>query len=182
MTGSQTDLPFSRPTFRPTLAPKPAEPQSLRDAQETFHVQLNKDGEASCPCCRRNSRKYPRALNSGMARTLVWLVRRWEVRRCDWIDVQATAPAFVLRSNEIGKLAAWGLAEQLPSEERQKRRSGSWRPTQLGRDFVHRRVKVQSHAVFYNSEIEQFTGEPITICKALGKRFDYNELMTGEVL
>ena len=37
---------WTRPTFRPTLPSKPAEPGSLRHYQEKFHVKLAADWEA----------------------------------------------------------------------------------------------------------------------------------------
>lgn len=181
MTPEQTDLPFSRPTFRANLPSKPAEPESLRHYQEKFHVKLAADWEAVCPCCGEVTRKYRRALNSGMARTLIWLVQEWEPQRSDWINVQATAPKYVLTSNEIGKLGSWGLAEQLPSDDKRKRKSGVWRPTRLGVEFVYRRVPVWSHAIFCNREIEKFEGKLIDIRHALGRRFDYDELMKGGI-
>ena len=83
---------------------------------------------------------YKRKLNSGMAASLVWLVRTY-LEKQNWIYVWKIAPKFILRSAEIGKLAHWELAIQKTNEDDDsKRTSGLWKPTEKGIKFVRRRI------------------------------------------
>lgn len=165
----------------PPASTRPAgRPLTLREAQEDYHSELDAHGVAECLCCGHKTRRYRRAFNSGMAATLCWLVREY-MRTHDWVAVQARAPRHVLRSNEIGKLAAWGMAEQRPPDNGSKRTSGVWRPTLLGETFAVNGEYIHSHAVFCNGKIESFDGELIDIHTALGKRFNYSELMGESV-
>jgi hypothetical protein len=79
----------------------------------------------------------------------------------------------------LATLRHWKLIEQQeqPDGERSKKASGFWRPTELGVNFVRRMARVPSHVVLYNNEVEGFTETTTDIEEALGKHFDYAELM-----
>jgi hypothetical protein len=130
-----------------------------------------------CPCCGQYAKEYKRKLNSRMARSIIWLVRRFR-ETTDWVDVARTAPRFVVAGGgEMAKLAHWGLIEQRMNTDEKKRTSGVWRPTQRGIDFVQERCSVPSHVYLYNNEVRGWAGTKTDIRAALGKRFDYAELM-----
>lgn len=149
---------------------------TLADARAGFRAELDKG--TRCPCCDRFSKRYRRKLNSGMARVLIWLVRETERSGDEWIDVPARAPAWVLRSNESGKMAWWGLVEVRENESDPSRKTtGDRKVTQKGFDFVYGRVTVPARVILYNDACEGFDGEDITIKDALGKKFSYAELM-----
>jgi len=108
-----------------------------------------------------------------MARTLIWMLG---VSRSDphgFIDIPKTAPKYVLRSNEVGKLAWWNLVERHPD----KQHGGLWRMTQLGADFAMGSTALPARVVLYNNQCEGFEGDQITVSEALGSKFDYEELM-----
>jgi hypothetical protein len=115
-----------------------------------------------------------------MAATLVWVVKEYE-RTGDWVYVQQNAPRYVIRSNEIGKLVHWKLVVQKPNEDPTKRCSGLWRPTKKGRSFVYQKISVPSHVYLYNNQLEGFTDKLVDVVGALGKRFNYAELMSEEI-
>jgi hypothetical protein len=153
--------------MKPTTTIKEAKEWLIKNAQEG----------AVCPCCSQYVKIYKRKLNSGMARTLVWIVRSTD--SYEWIEVAKKAPKYVLRSNEHGKLAHWGLVEQQPSTSAKAKNSGIWRATPDGIEFVYKKIDVPSHVFLYNNKVLRFSDTRTTIEEALGKNFDYQELMKG---
>jgi len=150
---------------------------SLEEAAARVQASLV-DGTI-CPCCGQICKLYPRKLNSTMARGLIWMVREFE-RTGRWICVPEKAPRFVLKTKEYGTLAHWGLVEPRPNDDPSKKRSGYWRPTQKGIDFVYRRRMVPSHVFLYNNRVRKVSTTHIYIDEALASHFDYSELMRGE--
>jgi len=146
--------------------------------QEAIDYVKNNAGKGVyCPCCEQFAKIYKRKLNSGMAASLVWLVRTY-LEKQNWIYVWKIAPKFILRSAEIGKLAHWELAIQKTNEDDDsKRTSGLWKPTEKGIKFVRRRISVPSHVFLYDNHVQGFTNDLITIDDALGNKFNYRELM-----
>ncbi len=57
------------------------------------------------------------------------------------------------------------------------RTSGFWRPTKLGRAFALDKIKVPERIVTCLGVPEEFEGDPIGIRGALGKKFNYDEIM-----
>jgi hypothetical protein len=138
----------------------------------------------TCPHCGRYGQEYKRKLNSGMAASLIWLVKFYESRKplgVDfWVNVQENGTRQVLTSREIGKLQYWGLAELKPNlDEPDKKESGLWRPTGKGIDFVYNRTRVPSHVFVYDDKVLEFSTETVNVQDALGTKFSYADLMKG---
>ena len=76
-------------------------------------------------------------------------------------------------------VSLWGLAETRESGETAKRMSGFWRITPKGRSFIQGGLRISSHVVVYNNEVVEFSDTTTTIREALGKKFNYAELMSG---
>jgi hypothetical protein len=150
---------------------------TLEEARNGLQEALSRGDGALCPCCDQHAKVYRRKLNASMARALLWLVRHYESTR-SWCDVPRQAPAWLLRSRELPKLAYWGLIQQqVNDDDPTKRCSGIWRPTQIGCLFAHGRRTVASHVEIYNGAVIGHSDKQITIKDALGKRFNYAELM-----
>jgi hypothetical protein len=130
----------------------------------------------SCEACGQFVKLYRRKLSSQMALWLVKLVRLSQARPLGaWIEVAKDCPT---HGGDYAKLAAWGLVEQKQEQgDGSTRTSGRWRPTRAGRDFAENRLRVPSHAYFYNRRCEGFTRETVNCKEALGARFNYAELM-----
>mgnify|MGYP003652698916 CR=1 FL=1 len=77
---------------------------------------------------------------------------------------------------EHSKIAWWELLEAHPEE------SGMWRMTQDGFAFAENRKKILSHAVEYRSELLELTGDMISVVDALGRKFNYQELMRESLI
>ncbi len=168
----------------------PGRSKPLTLAQARRDLQAALDDGTTCPCCDQRAQRYHRRLNAGMAVALIALVRvardsedgwahaaqvqRWIVGRL------SAAPAHP--TGELGKLVHWGLVEQRPKDDDDDtgaRTSGYWRPTGLGTLFACGKQSVPSHVKLYNGASEGLDGEWITIETALGRRFDWTELMAG---
>jgi len=161
-----------------------------------------RDKGAHCPCCRQWVKVYKRALNSQMARWLIWLVRTSEQQmnggaeaaRVEdpvhpregvgpWVDIKRSP----VRGGDYAKLIHWGLVEHKPNLDKGKKKdgradtrdSGMWRPTYKGIDFVYRRVVVPSHVYLYDGQKIYEERKMLSIIEALGERFSYEELMNA---
>lgn len=125
----------------------------------------------TCPVCTQHVKVYKRPLNSGMARSLIAI---YVVAGRDWCHIPTQIGA---RSREEGKLAYWGLLEESPVPRDDGGKAGWWQITAKGEAFVQQQIKVPSHARVYNGRVLDLRGNPISIVDALGKKFNYNELM-----
>ena len=83
--------------------------EALKQLRDQWRVVIEGDG-GHCPCCDRWGKIYRRGLNSSMARSLIWLVQQPD-RGDGWVHVPDNAPAWLLRSNQLGTLHLWGLLE-----------------------------------------------------------------------
>ena len=82
------------------------------------------------------------------------------------------------RSREEGKLRYWGLVEEQVDIHREDGgRSGFWRLTPAGRAWVTRQATVPKYVAVYNNTVLRRYGEGISIDDALGRKFNYSELM-----
>lgn len=147
---------------------------TLRQAKATLVSNLE-DG-TTCPCCGQYAKLYVRQLNSGMAATLVWLVNQY-LKTKKWIDIPEDAPRFVIKNREIGRLKHWGLVVQHANEEEGQKTSGIWKPTEKGIQFALMEITVPRSVRLFNNVEKGFSRETTDVLTALGRKFDYAELM-----
>jgi len=123
-----------------------------------------------CPVCDQLAKVYYRHIAAGQARNLIALYRQRVMQPDDgWMNVNNLPST----GREEGKMICWGLVEQ---DER-----GWWRITDKGAMFVLRIITVERTAHLYDGAcLGHSEGEPWSIRDALGKRFDYDELMRNE--
>lgn len=149
--------------------------KTLEEAH-TF-LRENFDKGENCPCCGQFVKLYKRKLNSGMAITLI---RVYKAHGLSWVNVKD-----FLRENKHKNthdwtlLRHWGLIREASHDplDETKKSSGVWKITVAGERFVKNEVKTLSHIKHYNGNASGFTGEEITIVEALGRKFNYPELM-----
>ena len=158
--------------------PEIPEGATLAQAREHLLVQLDEGGP--CPCCGQFAKRYWRGLNSTMARGLMWLVKA-SGRDFQWIHVNVDGPSWLTsKGGTLATMAHWGLIEEKPKDEKKESRTSAlWRPTVRGIRFVRNQVLVPSHVLLYNNRVEGCSEGTISIVEALGKKFDYTELMAG---
>jgi hypothetical protein len=130
-----------------------------------------------CPCCGQYCKVYKRKLNSAMALALIWLVR--STAPGEFVHATTRAPREALMSRgAFAFLAYWDLAEQRLNELSDKRCSGFWRATERGRDFAYGKSTLWSHALVYDNDVLEFCGDKVDVVDALGRKFNYHELMS----
>lgn len=144
--------------------------ETLAEAKQRLSANL--DDGLMCPCCGQYAKRYRRRINSGMARSLIRIYRRGKL---DWVHIPTSVPA---RSREEGKIAYWGLLEELPEPREDGGRAGWWRVTPKGEKFILHGLRVPKIAVVYNAVCTEFDAtEMVTIRDCLGDKFDLAELM-----
>ena len=136
-----------------------------------------------CPGCGRWVKVQARTLGLLHAKCLRWL-DRWAQEHGDEFVHKNKMPSEIIKDGgEFCRLRFWGLIETRPCEEDEdKRRSGYWRITKAGVDFLHDRSRVPSHAFFRsqggNPIIEDWAETTIGIRDTLKrKKFSYSDLM-----
>ena len=147
----------------------------LEEQTSGFLERVKSEGE-NCPTCKRYTKVYRRKLNSTMARGLIWLYREGGGDQRLYVNF-AKMPPFLLKSNQLASNRWWDLVERAPNDDPAIKHSGMWRLTVLGRNFVKGFTTVKSHIWHYNSELLGRDGDYIKIDEALGKHFNYSEMM-----
>ena len=162
---------------------------TLREAEAVLREQLHAklDDGAHCGVCLQYAKRYRRPLTSAMAYALV-IVSRAQMRSQDeFVHVEnllKNTPGIPssLRG-DFAKLVHWGLVAPAWGKRTDgSKRNGFYKVTPAGYDWVHGRIAIPSHVVIYNNRREGHEGEPIDIRGALGKQFDYNEIMHDQQL
>ena len=153
--------------------------KSLEAAKAELRQKFN-DGEATdCPCCKQLVKKYKRKLSSSMAYGLIVLFKAPP----GWINIEDYFHAQNIPHSirgDVRKLRHWGLIEKKSgTREDGSTRTGEYRITEKGAEFVRGEIRVRSHYKEFNKNFLGFEGEQITIRQALGNKFKYNELMSN---
>lgn len=151
--------------------------ETLAAARE--RVQKSLDEGIVCPCCDQYARVYQRQIYRRMALWLIWAVKENE-REPRWLGVEECPRA--ARGGDTAKLRYWGLIIEQDHDpaDRYKRTSGLWKPTESGRQFAYDRIRVPKYCAVYNGEPLDFSSETASIRDALGREFNYDELMRGQ--
>lgn len=148
--------------------------ETLEEAKQFLRDNWEKG--VDCPCCNRYVRRYKIKLNSAMSLFLINLYKH---------SLHSNEPAHISElvnkngkiSMSYGWLRYWELAENVKNEDPDKKGSGYWRITELGKKFASGKLRLYSHAYFYDGKSYGHTGNKITIQEALGNKFSYEELM-----
>jgi len=147
----------------------------LEKAQLLMAEEMVDEG-THCPCCGRWSKVNGRPFNSTMARGLIWLARKAGAER-RWVDIPKEAPRWLVKSNQISITAHWGFVEAKESTDPKKKTTGLWRPTPRGVGFAKGRIKVRQRVHTFNNQVVGWSGPEVDVKEALGKNFDYAEVM-----
>ena len=153
--------------------------------------ELSRQPISKCTLCGGRSKVYAYKMGS-YVRVLCWLA---------YMDTKkSNLPSYVSKSESLrryhhvpssgaingggdyAKLRYWGLIERMPKDPGQdKRSSGMWRLTKLGRRFVYGQATVSAVCYYRHPEggVLGFETEQIGIEEALGKNFSYRSLMAG---
>jgi hypothetical protein len=174
----------ARPGEFPTTSfPYAADSVSLAFVQEWLAARI-RSGE-KCPCCTQLTKVYARTITATMAYALIQIYRHAEAGGEEWLHV----PDYLSRVCKLGpttrggdwaKLTAWGLLEEAEGvRDDGSPRTGYYRITDAGKAFVRGESMLPKYALFYDSRVLRLDdNSTITINSALGKKFNYAELMS----
>jgi len=137
----------------------------------------------TCPCCGQYARVYKRRLNYAMAYALVLVYRHFSLKpETEWLHLPSflNGRGVLARGGDPAKLRYWGLLVGSGGvRDDDSGRVGEYRITELGRAFVERMTDVPAHLYLYNNDVLGSGDQRIYIDEALGKHFNYAELMSS---
>lgn len=151
----------------------PTESDTLGDAKDWLRERAE-EGEI-CPCCEQNVKVYHRQIHSSMARDLIKAY-------CEFAIEPFYLPSLLGRygSSDFAKLRYWGLiSEEDLVREDGSNRAGWWHITNDGVRYIRGDLRVAKFARTYNKRLLDLSGPSVDIHDALGKKFNYSELMAG---
>jgi hypothetical protein len=128
-----------------------------------------------CPVCDRWGKIYPRGINRTMARSLIWLAAK--SGEGNWVDVPNTAPAWILRSNQLPTLRWWDMVERNDTDKSsENKHSGMWRVTTYGKLFAENKIDAPDKVFTYNGEVVGRSINMTKITSCFEYDFDYDEV------
>jgi len=132
-----------------------------------------------CSCCGQLVKRYFRKFNSNMALALIILYRNKDK---GFIHLENTMKELgYKRCGDASYLRHYRLIEKKEgNRDDGSPRNGMYKITGIGIMFVEGKSKVQSTFIISNNKHEGYEGDDITIQDALGKKFDYTELMKAD--
>ncbi len=169
----------------PQIARLEIDPASISLADAAAWVLEQHKKGAVCPCCDQLAKRYKRKLNSSMAYALLLIYRHFKTHT-DWLHVPEyleevcnTGPT--KRGGDWAKMVHWGLIVGKDDETRTdgSKRTGFYKITQKGIDFVRGRIRVPKYAHLYAAKCIALSPDDTSISEALGSRFNYSELMAS---
>lgn len=140
-------------------------------------LRLHRHAGVDCPACDQFVKLYPRAITATMARGLIAVYRYQVATGEPWVCLLRVLTD-IRMNTQFCLLRNWGLIEPKPGQRDDgSRRTGWWNVTSKGQGFVLDRLKLPKYAMVYNGNTEYYDGPLLGITEALGKRFNYRELM-----
>lgn len=133
-----------------------------------------------CPCCTQLVKIYKRRIYSTMAIGLMKLysiTMRNDSEFNRYFHISDIESSRRSGGGDFAKLLYWELVEERPNTDEHKKHSGYWNITPQGKEFVQKKITVPEHALIFNDRLIGMSGEAVNIEDALGKKFNYKELM-----
>lgn len=123
----------------------------------------------TCPECNQNVTVYKRSLDRNMVKSFERAYEAYGTEFGHW-------PSVLKIRLDLGRseslLRHWGLIEASSL-----RKQGVWRVTELGEQWIERRVLVPQYAHIFNKEALGFTGPFITLQYARATKLDREHLI-----
>lgn len=137
---------------------------------------MARDEGARCPCCGQLAKRYRRALNRGMASSLIKFYRE---AGTDWAYKPDVLRGFGSAARDETCLRFWDLFEEDVEPRPDGGRRGWWRVTEHGEAFIKGRVKVPKYALIYDGECEGLVGPEVGVRDCLATAIDLESLLHG---
>jgi len=149
--------------------------ETIDEGKKFLRRNFDKRKPVSCPCCGQVVAKSRRTIYGSMAKWLIELVLKSVEARNGYVEVRNLRS----KGGDYAKLRFWGLVEQKPNRDPKKKESGIWRPTEEGRKFAFRTLKVPRAVFIFNNTFQGYEDpkDLVDIAECLGEQFDYSQLM-----
>lgn len=149
--------------------------ETLEEAKQ--YLRDNWEKGADCPCCTQRVQLYKHKLPASSVFALIRLYKLGE----GYHHVRDFAEGLegVRRSSMFAELRYWGVVEDKANEDPTKRKSGLWKITEKGKDFVEEKIKLPSYVRLFDGNAYGVVGDEISVREALGNKFNYEEMMNG---
>ena len=150
--------------------------ETLTEAKE--YIKANYQKGCVCPVCTQYVKLYRRSLTSSMCYALILI---YKARFGDFIHVEdylkeKNCPSSI--RGDFPKLHWFGLIESYKGTRSDgSSRNGYWKITTLGEKFVEGSGLVPAAVYLFNNRMYRTDPKLISITAALGKKFNYSELM-----
>lgn len=149
---------------------------TLRAARRMLRPMLRWKSGCYCPLCGGHAQVYRWSLYGSAC---VLLIRMYQVGgTTDWVESKTVK----LRGQQAGasELKYWGLVENETERRPDGGRSGWWRVTDLGEEFVLKKITLPKYVDVYNGNSSWAYGPEVWITDCLGRKFDYDKMMNGD--
>jgi len=144
----------------------------LAKMRNNWNKSIEADG-GFCPCCGKWGKVYKTKLSQHLALCLRWMYIHGDAVD-GWVDVQNTAPRWMLKSKTYPLLEHWDLIESKST------RSGIWRVTLRGQDFLNGLINLPSAVHIYDNKVWGFDAEEVSFRGCFGTHFDFDEMMSDQ--
>lgn len=144
--------------------------QHLQRMKDEWEETIKGDG-GCCPVCGKFGKVYRIKLSQALALSLKWMADN--AGEDGWVDVQTKGPRWMLRAKTYPLLVHWGMLES------RQPRSGVWRVTPQGRDFIAGTEVAPKAVYIYDNALMALDAESTTFRGCFGVKFDFDELMSA---
>ena len=140
------------------------------------------DEGTRCPCCGQHVEVRHEVMTRSVAEPLIWMAENyaeidWSASRAvltesRWVSVAESGPKSFRSARHYTRAKYWGLIEKLEGDTiGDDLKSGMWRITQRGVDFVSGRVLLPKRAVVYLGQLRGYEGDLVDIEQTLKREF-----------
>lgn len=142
-------------------------------------TELDADKGYICPCCGSFCKRYYRKMNANMCIVMIALFNK---KKFGFVKIEEfMRVGGFKRSGDFPYLVHWGFLEKMEGKrEDGSSKNGFYKLTEKGRQFVLCQITAPQTLIWFNGKCEGFEGRDVNIKEALGKQFDYAELMKGD--
>ena len=140
-------------------------------------VAIYESGGAICPTCSQHAQVYRWSLYSTAIRALTLFHTIGGT--ADFVHSNRLKELGHKGQGDAARLRLWGLVEREVEARADGGRSGYWRVTKLGEDFLRGRAKLPKYVYVYDGRLLRTEGPDVGIQDVLGISFDYAVMMQG---
>lgn len=147
-------------------------PEEVVKELKALWMQTIEGRGGCCPVCGQFGKIYKTRLRATLVLGLKWMADH--AGKDGWVNVQSSGPRWMLRGKTYSLLTHWGFVESGGAK------SGHWRVTPLGRDFINGQVLAPEAVYIYDNKLMAVSEKTVTLRQSLEIQFDFDELMSAQ--